>query len=87
MPEINKIKDRRCNGGPRKRGPMMLVETLTLEQTAQIFRTAGVSTTAPKIADGIEQGVYPFGVCIQGKARKFEIYKKKVYEYLNERAT
>lgn len=64
------------------------VETMTLEQTAQLFRSVGVSTTAAKLADGIEQGVYPFAICIQGKGkmRQYEIYKRLVLDYLRARA-
>lgn len=64
------------------------VPTLTTAETAQLFRTAGMATTAQKIAAGIEQQVYPFGVCIKSDkgARKFEIYAKQVREYIKERA-
>jgi hypothetical protein len=63
------------------------VPTLTLNELAALFRRVGISTTEVKLADGIEQGVYPFGVCIRSaKGRNFEIYEQKVLEYLSERS-
>ena len=63
------------------------VPTLTLDQTAVYFRRAGIQTSGVKIAAGIVQGVYPFGVYIDMDGnRNFEIYEKLLLAYLSERA-
>lgn len=67
--------------------PSIYVPTLTLHDAATRFRNAGISTSEAKIADGIEQKVFPFGVCITIKgSRNFEIYAKQLDEYLAARA-
>ena len=63
------------------------VETMTLRELTNLFRSLGIATSDAKLADGIEQGAYPFAVCIRQKDRQFEIYKRKVYEWISERAT
>jgi len=64
------------------------VETMTLNELARRFREAGIMTSGKKLADGIEQGKYPFGICIRtnGRRRQFEIYRKLVEKWLEERA-
>lgn len=38
------------------------------------------------LADGLEQGVYPFGVCIRtDRSRVFQIFKKKLDAWIAER--
>ena len=61
------------------------VETLTLNELTVLFRSFGIQTSETKLGDGIEQGAYPFGVCIRGQKRQFEIYRRKVEEWLSER--
>jgi hypothetical protein len=63
----------------------LVVETLNLHELAQLFRNVGISTSETKLADGIEQGKYPFAICIQQKGRQFEIYKRLVIDWLTER--
>lgn len=64
------------------------VETLTIQQTAQIFRDVGIATTEEKIRNGIEQGLFPFGVIVRSDKGNVmsEIYTRQVYEYLKARA-
>ena len=66
------------------------IESITLNETVQIFRTLGLQASEAKLGSGIEQGVYPFGVCINGendKRRQFVVYKKLLDEWIDERAT
>lgn len=55
----------------------MRIETLTLNQTVRKMRELGIPTSPQKLGNGLEQGKYPFGVCIMSdKGRRiFEIYK------------
>ena len=65
----------------------MTTSTLTLQQTAVRFRLAGIATSPNKIRAGIEQGVYPFGICIDlGKSKVYEIYTAQVEAWIKERA-
>lgn len=66
---------------------MGVVETLNLHECVQMFRTYGLKTSEMAIAAGIEQKVYPFGVCIQLSGRRFEIYKALVEKWLKERVS
>ena len=65
------------------------VETLTLNELTAMFRRVGIATSETKLGDGIEQGQYPFGICIKSSkgSRQFEIYARLVYQWLEERAT
>ncbi len=62
------------------------VETMNINELAQLFRSVGISTSEAKLGDAIEQGLYPFAICIHQKGRQFEIYKRQVLEYLSSRA-
>ena len=39
-----------------------MIETLTLNQTAAYLRQHGLSISNPALANGIQQGQYPFGM-------------------------
>ena len=56
--------------------------TMTLVELAAEFRASGISVSMPILADGIEQGVYPFAVCIRGKQRTFQISRYRAAEWL-----
>lgn len=62
------------------------IETMTPEETAAAMRDLGLRSSAQKIRDGIEQGKYPFGVCINMERREFEIYKALFDNWVSERA-
>ena len=50
------------------------------------FRESGIPTSETKLGAGIEQGLYPFAICIKTeKGRRFEIYTKLLDKYLKER--
>ena len=45
-----------------------------------------MSLCSDTLADGLEQGVYPFGVCIRtDRSRVFQIFKKKLDAWIAER--
>ena len=63
-----------------------MVKTMTLDGTAAYLRERGVSIGNKTVADGIEQGVLPFGVCIRSeKSRVFLIFRRQVDEWLERR--
>ena len=57
--------------------------TLNIREATIKFRLAGIPTSETKLGAGIEQGLYPFAICIHtGKGRRFEIYTKMLDKYL-----
>lgn len=56
--------------------------TMTLVELAAEFRAHGISTSLVTLGDGIEQGVYPFAVCIKGKQRTFQISRYRAAEWI-----
>ena len=56
--------------------------TMTLVELAAEFRAHGISTSLVTLGDGIEQGVYPFAICIKGKQRTFQISRYRAAEWL-----
>lgn len=62
------------------------IETMTPEEAAAAMRELGLRCSAEKIRDGIEQGKYPFGVCINMDRREFEIYRALFDRWVKERA-
>jgi len=66
---------------------MPQIETMTLNELCALLRSYGLSTSEAKLGDGIEQGKYPFGICIHQTKRQFEIYRRLVDEWISERIT
>ena len=56
--------------------------TMTLVELAAEFRAHGISTSLVTLGDGIEQGVYPFAICIKGKQRTFQISRYRAAEWI-----
>lgn len=68
----------------RQRKPMV-IETMTLNETVDALRGLGIRTTDEKVMRFLEAGVYPWGVCVQGKKNRIvEIYAKKFWEWVDE---
>lgn len=62
-----------------------MIKTLTLHQASKYLRDRGLSLCSDTLADGLEQGVYPFGVCIRtGRSRVFQIFKRKLDLWIEE---
>lgn len=55
--------------------------TLTTEEAASLLRSVGIKMETVTLREGIEQGVFPFGICIVRDTRVFIISKKKFAEW------
>lgn len=57
---------------------------ITINETLQEFRKAGIHISQSVLADGIEDGTYPFGRLIAktSSRRTFEIWRKDVEAFL-----
>ena len=58
--------------------------TVTPEEATKIIRDAGVQIGTETLRAGIEQGMFPFGICIVQNKRIFLISKKKLTEWISE---
>lgn len=62
-----------------------MIETMTLNEASKYLRDRGMKMWPGTLADGLEQGVYPFGVCIRtDHSRVFQIFKKKLDAWISE---
>lgn len=62
-----------------------MIKTMTMQECMEHLRSHGLSISQDTLANGIEQGVYPFGLCvIGGKRRVFQIFKKKLDAWISE---
>ena len=67
---------------------MQIIETMTLNETVDRLRKLGVHTTARRVATALQNGQYPWGICIPGEKNNcFEIYTKLFDEWVAERST
>ena len=65
-----------------------IIETMTLNETVRRVRLLGVSTTVTKVANAIQAGLYPWGICIPGRKHMcYEIYVKLFDKWVAERST
>ena len=65
---------------------MKTIVTMDLNECAAYLRDRGLRISNETLADGLEQGVYPFGVCLGGgKRRVFQIFKRLLDEWIAER--
>ena len=65
---------------------METIRTLNLNEAIDRLREHGLSIGQEVLSDGIEQGVFPFGVCVKRKKRNFLIFEKQLDEWIAERA-
>ena len=56
--------------------------TVTPEEATRIIRDAGIQIGTETLRAGIEQGQFPFGICIMQNKRIFLISKKKLAEWI-----
>lgn len=56
--------------------------TITPDEASKIMCACGIRLDTVTVRNGIEQGVYPFGVCIARGKRNFQIYKKPFAEWI-----
>jgi|GEM_PF-813157 len=78
---------------PRKNEEELCVPVLNISEAVCRFRAAGIPTSETRLGAGIEQGLYPFAICIKFKdkekgkeTRNFEIYEKLLVDYLAARS-
>lgn len=61
------------------------ISTLTVEETVEILRSAGMRIATESLRDGIEQKQFPFAICIKrgrGHNRMFEVFPAPLDEWL-----
>ena len=58
--------------------------TLTPAEATTHLMAAGMSISVKTLRDGIEQGVFPFGICVLSDSRIFYISKKKLAEFIED---
>lgn len=71
-----------------RKGKHEMIPTMTVNQCAEYLRARGLSITNTTLADGIEQKVFPFGICIrddEDDLRTFKIFSRLVDEWIAER--
>ena len=80
---MNTFSKRKCH-------KMMInaIRELTAAQALDRLRNAGSIMGEIALKDGIEQGVFPFGVCVHssGKKRTFIIYEALLEKWIAERS-
>lgn len=65
-----------------------MIETITPRQAAEILRSNGMSITAETLGAGLQQGVYPFGVCVKlERSPVYQIFKPLLEKWIDERST
>lgn len=63
-----------------------MIKTMDLNTCAAYLREHGLSISNETLANGLEQGVYPFGVCVGGCGRRvFQIFTRLLDEWIAER--
>ena len=58
--------------------------TITPVEAETALRNIGIRIEAATIRDGIEQGVFPFGIAIVRSSRVFLISRKKFCEWVED---
>lgn len=62
------------------------IKTLDLDGARIKLRAAGLGMDKTTLANGIEQGVFPFGVCVRNESgRVFKIFDRLLDEWIEER--
>ena len=66
---------------------MQIILTMTPQGAAEYLRESGMSISPDTLRRGIEQGVYPFGLCIKTDGSAvYQIFKRLLDEWIAERA-
>lgn len=65
---------------------MKTIITMDTNECAAYLRAHGMKISKETLAFGLEQGVYPFGVCVSGgRERVFQIFKALLDKWIEER--
>lgn len=63
-----------------------MIKTMSLQECMEHLRAHGLSISQDTLANGIEQGVYPFCLCVIGvKRRVFQIFTNLLDKWIAER--
>lgn len=63
-----------------------MIKTMTLQECMEHLRAHGLSISQDTLSNGIEQGVYPFGLCVIGWQRRvFQIFTNLLDKWIAER--
>lgn len=63
-----------------------MIKTMSLQECMEHLRVHGLSISQDTLANGIEQGVYPFGLCVAGEKRRvFQIFSNLLDKWIAER--
>ena len=63
-----------------------MIKTMTMQECMDHLRAHGLSISQDTLVNWIEQGVYPFGLCvIGGKRRVFQIFTNLLDKWIAER--
>lgn len=57
---------------------------LTIDETLQVLRASGMNISNVFLMHGLEDGIFPFGFCIEGQSRRFYVSRRKLDEWLKE---
>lgn len=64
-----------------------MIETLTVQEATELLRSNGMKTSVDTLGRGLQQGVYPFGIYIQGKKGPiYQIFKVQFDRWVQERS-
>ena len=65
---------------------MQIILTMTPQGAAEYLRASSMSISPDTLRRGIEQGVYPFGLCIKTDGSAvYQIFKRLLDEWIAER--
>lgn len=61
------------------------LKVLTIAETLDILRSYGMKISQDTLEEGIKQGAYDFGVCIQLTRCVFQVYEAQLIRWISER--
>lgn len=62
-----------------------MIRTMTILEAVDALRERGIKTSQEKVRQGIRQGVYPWGDCVELKSPDYTVYAKLLEEWLDRR--
>lgn len=66
--------------------PNIIVKTMNVSEAVDLMQQAGIKTSVQKVYAGIQQGVYPWGECVQLERPAYTVYSRLFFNWLKERA-
>lgn len=65
---------------------MPQIKVISTKRACEILAEYGMDTNPNKLGLGLQQKIYPFGVAIKATIWIYEIYERKLLEWIMERA-